>query len=200
MGEAVAITVQLLTRNTSFTTHHENIYVLSELLLWLLMFLSLWGSQNHKWYPYCGTWVLTIVFDLAIVALSSQAGPPKAPVEWTQIALHSVRVLLTLLLLMLCLGLRSSGFTRDEEASPLLKANNGRASDAASEPTRYGSVDSDASGVAAEAEDEVIAEEKKFQERMDRLKERVKEKGNYLTYIKGFSVSRRHELTVLEQS
>ena len=183
------ITAQLVSHHSSIATHHENIYTLSEALVWLVMFAACWGNESHQWYPYYGTWILTMVCDLVIIGLSGLAYLSNDPLRWAQVALHSLRILLTVFLLPVYLFLKSYKEQRDEEASPLLQPEDGVSKSQPAPKTGYGSTISDESAFAPDNEDEATKEERELKEKMDRLKERLKKEGNWFTYIKGFSVS-----------
>ena len=183
------ITAQLASHHSSVATHHENIYTLSEALVWLVMFAACWGNESHQWYPYYGTWALTLICDLAIIGLSGPAYLSNDPLRWAQVALHSLRILLTVLLLPVYFFMKSYKEQRDEEASPLLQPEDGVSKGQPAAKTGYGSTVSDESALAAENEDGATKEERELKEKMDRLKERLKKEGNWFTYIKGFSVS-----------
>ena len=152
--------------------------------------MALRGSEKHSWYPYYGTWILTLVFDLVIVGLSWNTYVPEDPLRWAQVAMHLLRVVLTAVLLLMYFTLKTPWKDHDEEGSPLLQT------EVVTTPKKqqqannnYGSTVSDESVVTTSQEDEADEEEKKLQEKMNSLRERLKQKGNWFAYVKSFSVS-----------
>ena len=141
--------------------------------------------------------MLAIVFDLVVVGLSGRAHLPVTPLEWSQVVLHASRLLLTVLLLAIYFASTASGDTDDdEEASPLLRSRGSKSKTQAKGAAGYGSVTSEQSALAAENDDAAAQAGRELQERKDRLRERLKEKGNWLTYIKGFSVSCKNKIQI----
>ena len=169
--------VQIFTTSSSFATKDNNVYVLSGALLWTIFFASVVSTQQRPWYPYTGAWSLTLCADAVIATLTATHLVPRTGSEWTFIALQFVRDLVILVLLVLYYILRGSAPGTDEETTPLLESER-RPSDPSSSVT---------ANEADEDEDE-DEHDKKFKEQVAKLEARLKQDGNWLTYVRGFSV------------
>ena len=95
--------------------------------------------------------------------------------------------LIVFLLFVYCL-LKSTKEGGDEETSPLIANEHGASSKKQKAENGRATGTSYESAAALEADDEAAKEEKKLKERMDKLRERLKEKGNWFTYLKSFKV------------
>lgn len=141
------------------------------------------SSSRHQWYPYYGAWIFAWAVDVIASGLDSGLVFPKTSPELTQMALRGVRLIVMAALLALFFALRNSDFTEDEEETALLKPTPGQSPD--SQKSNYGSIDSNTTKVDSEA-DEM---EKKLKEGIERLEGKLKQHGNWFTYLKEFSVS-----------
>ncbi|KAJ6263331.1 Heavy metal tolerance protein [Drechslerella dactyloides] len=97
-------------------TTHENVYVISSLLLWTFLQVSLIDSKYVIWYPYAGCWYISIVFELLLlllVDLRRAHAPHLAGIVWLVIA--GLRVVSLVLLPLLFYTLPA---TNDKPITP----------------------------------------------------------------------------------
>jgi len=185
--------------------------VVVQLLACTMIFSLHIGTLSQEeypvWYPYFGCWVISLVFDLALLALAIAFpnGDLKTPYSLVGIVSMSLRGAIFIGLIVLYLFQRDSpgqpSASEDEESQPLLGDANGRA-DAAETGNQnggYGCTTTEASNKSKTAKSaaEENPHERRQREARENMEKRLKEDGNWFTYIKRFMVrcypgSRRH--------
>ena len=143
------------------------------IMLWGSVELALLDTQKPTWYPYYGSWLLSITAEVSLFVLSLATNKAPNNFEIARLCVEGARLLL---FLALPLGLWTV-WGQDpigEESARLLSSEATLAS-----PSAYGSVaDSD-----GEAEATRKAKEK--------MLKKIEESGSWWAYAKSFSVSIR---------
>lgn len=182
--------------------HAENsqIYLLSSVLVWLIMILLLTGAKYPVWYPYYGSWSITISVEILLILLGHPAGHPRSIFGFLALSLQLGRLILlvTLFGIYLLPRIGQQGHrSNDEERQALFrKKSDSKCSDSTEDHAKV-DIDYGTTAIAAEceesdvasdvgSEDSWIAGRKKASKR---AAERLKNDGNWWTYAKGFSVS-----------
>ena len=169
--------VQIFTTSSGFATKDNNVYLLSGTLLWMVFLASVASTDQHSWYPYTGSWFLTLCADAAVASLTAVDVVPRTGAEWTLIAFQFIRDLTILTLLVLYYAFRAAAPGTDEETTPLLESE------------RRGShPSSSATANEADEDEEEDEHDKKHKAQVAKIEARLKQDGNWLTYVRGFSV------------
>lgn len=181
-AESGTIIYQLLNHPGPLASTASNIYAQSHCLIYLILPILLWATNKHQWYPHYGAWIVTLILDIVTSGLLMDDYWPANSVEWYQVALHGVRIVTLCFLLSLFFITGNSKFTKDEEQTPLLKEV-----DTPGKSSRYGGTD--AEETTAKRRDEALDKaEKELREKVQKLEERLKENGDWFTYIKNFAI------------
>lgn len=198
--EAVIIVAQIFADSGSYAAQDYNVYVLASSLAWTVMTASTLQSENHKWYPYWGSWILTLAAEVTISVLSLLLDRPASLFEWMQVVLQSVRIVGFASLILAYLGLtrREESFS-DEETAPLLPRSEASAETMApaSASKSYSTGDFDEAEIDSAADADVAKRDKEVKEQLAKLQTRVQEEGNWFNYIRGYSVSSQPSAYVL---
>ena len=166
-------------------------YALSSTLLWIFLFAVFLGSEQHQWYPYYGAWALSLLADLAISIVMASNHPPSNPLEWAQLSVQAFRIFVISFLLILYFSVGPSTSSQDEETAPLLTASKDPENSSVGD-LGYGStatVEPDENDISAGTEAELAKREEEREEKLALLRARLRENGNWWTYMKGFKVS-----------
>ena len=200
-GEAALIIAQFFTRNGPMATKDHNIYALSSTIVWFAVLAVLLSSEDPNWWPFYSFWLCALATEITLSGLSMSSFRPLSPLEYAQFGFQISRLglLITLLVLYFVVGRSKSRSSRsDEEAAPLL-AHAQENSDGSQKPgndSSYGSTSTDNANKSAPANvtnedhdnDGETKETKKEKERIKRMHDRMREKGNWLTYAREFLV------------
>ena len=188
---------QIISGSSPFATPDTNIYVLASILVWFVLTSTLLGSEGQVWYPWNGSWIIAAVSELLTFNLRLSQHWPSTAIEQAQISVQAVRILLLLslpALTFLLPRIKARPPHNDEEAAPLL-AHSRETSDrsqATGGNSNYGSSGANsttATVVTSTGQTEEVEEESK-REREDRecMEKRLKETGNWWTYVRSFGV------------
>lgn len=189
---------QLSSANSPFATTDTNIYALASILVWFVLTSTLLGSDKPVWYPLNGSWTIAAVSELLTFGLRLSHYWPSSSVEQAQISVQAVRILLLLSLPVLTFiwpRIRAAATHNDEEAAPLLAHSQETSgeSQASAGTSKYGSTDTNSTTVTVitstgQTEEVVDEDTKKEREDRARLEKRLKETGNWWSYVRGFAV------------
>ncbi|KAK6348411.1 hypothetical protein TWF718_006207 [Orbilia javanica] len=166
-------------------TTHENVsvYVLSSILIWMVLQVSLVDSTFVIWYPYAGCWYISIACELLLFLLADlrrSGSPHPAGIAW--ITVVGTRIILLILLPLLFYTLRSTNNKPvcdnfDEERGLLRKQRESGVDDENDDNLGiYGSF------FDTESDDERTKKTKA------KLQAKWQESGNWWNYAKSFSV------------
>jgi hypothetical protein len=187
-----------------FLTLCEQIYVLTSILVWGVLLLSLLDSKYPVWYPYYGSWFIALASEGTLLIFPLVYHSASDPFDYVVISIQSVRVWVLVLLLAIYFGQKcKTRYTDDEEVQPLISDSSSSDSITAKNKQArangnghgsvYGSTETGTTAVtsASDDEDSDSDEESNKSDRIARQKmtERLQDNGNWWTYAKSFSVS-----------
>ncbi|KAK6519582.1 hypothetical protein TWF281_003405 [Arthrobotrys megalospora] len=164
-------------------TTHENVYVLSSILIWAVLQVSIVDSPFVIWYPYAGCWYISVVFEVLLLLLADlrrNSFPHPAGIAW--ITVVGTRIILLVLLPLLFYTLPSTSNRPisdnfDEERGLLRKQRESGVDDDNDDNLGiYGSF------FDTESDDERTKKTKA------KLQAKWQESGNWWNYAKSFSV------------
>lgn len=202
VGEAALIIAQIFTRDGPTAIKDHNIYALSSTIVWFAVLAVLLSSADPSWWPFYGFWLLALVTEITLLGLSMSNLWPLNPLEYAQFGFQILRLglLIALFVLYFVVGRNKSWSSReDEEAAPLLAhaQENSDSSQKFGNNSGYGSTSTDNASKSAFAttankdhdDDDETKETRKENEKIKRMHDRMREKGNWLTYAREFLVS-----------
>lgn len=149
------------------------------------------------WYPHVWSWVITLIFDIVLFSFFASQHTVSTAVNVLLLVTWACRILALLALLVIHTAVRFN-FRRpksDEESTSLLRqkivASFGRNSNL--QPGGdYGSVtvnnDPNASATDSGDSDSENSSDDEAKKRQKAVSERLKEDGNWFTYLRGFSI------------
>ncbi|KAF4453963.1 hypothetical protein F53441_3488 [Fusarium austroafricanum] len=145
-------------------------------------------TEHGPFYPFIGSWLLGLSFDIAITVLSAALGlfsPFRIFTIFDSVSI-GIRCLSLIALASLFAAGSSATTESDEEQEPLLpKTTNTSPDSPASQESGYGST------LQVEEEGEEAPEyswERREREAKEAMKKRLEEGGNWFEYAKGFKV------------
>jgi hypothetical protein len=167
-------------------------------LVWGVQTLALGDSKFPVWYPYYGSWVIGLTFDIIRIVLLNLGHHPTSVFDYCSLVVQIIRICFLAILLFLYCGLRnrkSQYKNVDEESQALLQKKlapqHGSSEETTDTSPGYGTTattDSNDSETAKDSEPE-DNETKKTREAKKRMLARLENDGSWWTYAKGFSVS-----------
>ncbi|KAI9734333.1 MAG: hypothetical protein M1834_002439 [Cirrosporium novae-zelandiae] len=162
-------------------------YTLCSALLWLVLILALTDAKSSTWYPFVGSWVISIIVESTLIGQLYTQYPPKAS-RTALVILRSTRIAVLLVATILYFTFPSAKEALDAEHEPLLGS-------ARTYGSTNGNSNGNSNGDAANGntEDDSEDEEYGYFVRRDKKRkafnERLKNnKGNWWSYVKRFSV------------
>lgn len=187
------------------------VYLISSTLVFLVQIIALGDTKSPTWYPYYGTWCIGLCVELCLIILPNVfSPPPNSAFDYLLISIQAIRIFNLIALPLIYLYIRDSNKAPeivDTERQSLLKKPsdpsssesstlNGNGYGTTGEPTTQNDEDagneSDTASVASE--DSYLKDQRKSKEA---IAKRLKEDGNWWTYLKGFSV-RARRLTMVQ--
>ena len=157
--------------------------------MWFVLVIVLLSSENPDWWPFYGSWILGLAVEINSLGLSISYHRPSNPLDIAQAGFKVGRtVLIVSLLALYFVKSRSRNWKSryDEEAAPLLAhtrtdshgiiiADNEIANDNLSIP------------IELDEEDKEMSEEEE-EATMQKIRDKIQEKGSWFTYIREFLV------------
>ena len=193
-GESALVIAQIFNTSGPLATTSCNIYALSSCLLWIVFLAVLANSEDLKWWPFYVSWLGALAVEATLLGLSMSYRRPFYVIEIVQTVSKVCHLILIILLLALYFVKATSKnwkVSNDEEAAPLL-AHPDQDPGAPSGPN-YDSTATDSpvgnepyKSVETSDEDN---EASKHEAKMKRIRDRIKEKGNWFSYAREFLVS-----------
>ncbi|KAL9610440.1 MAG: hypothetical protein Q9167_004865 [Letrouitia subvulpina] len=194
--DSVALLVDNFSTHPQVASVASNVHSISSVLLWFILFASLAKARNVIWYPFYGSWLLTIIFETALLGLSISRRSTSNRYTEALIASQSLRLAALLFILLSSWSPihKVKHSKSDEESASLLRHDTLQPSAenvGSTLANGYGSMvmgseaDSTAEEDSSDAEDTARKEQK---ERSKILRKRLKEDGNWLNYIRGFFI------------
>ena len=192
------ILTQLSNPRNAFATTDSNIYGMGSTLVWSILTATLLSSESIWWYPYGGSWLIAVVSEVVVFVLHMVYGPPCTGPEYAQVAIQVFRIVVFVGLPVVTFVLPRMELVvphTDEEAAPLLTQPQESSEDSEESGGSYGSASTDGikkvDSTSDSETDKIAAREKKEEEeKMVRMQKRLKEAGNWVAYVRGFSVRR----------
>ena len=156
------------------------LYVLSSVVIWGVIGLCLVDNNSPVWYPYCGSWLLSLVVELCLLALPNDNPSQDSGFHKAKVFVEMIRVSFLFALPVSYWGFQRCdnhrSFCGDEESAGLLAANN--TANALANGTSYGAITNDSA-----------PENMANAEANTRMMKKIEESGNWWAYAKSFSVS-----------
>ncbi|KAI9786630.1 MAG: hypothetical protein M1839_006181 [Geoglossum umbratile] len=193
VSEAIGLLVHSLVARDWYGPQHHIIYVLSSILVWGILVLSLLDTTFPVWFPYYGSWLIALTAEIVLAALPSSLHAPKLQFEYIQLTVQFSRVCLLLLLIVVFFGTGKEGNRRDsgsdEESQALLANGHTVEPGKPQNGNSYGSVPSSNGANTPETGEESSDDpDRERTKRMRKLQERLVNDGNWWTYAKSFSI------------
>lgn len=178
------------------------VYLISSTLVFLVEIIALVDTKVPTWYPYYGTWFIGLFVELCLIIFPNVFSPPtNSTFDYLFLTIQAMRIFNLIALSIVYFYIRFSDNTHatiDAEHQSLLKKTTGPSSsesstlngngygttgEAAAQDTEAADDESDTASVASE--DSYLARERETKEAVAK---RLKEDGNWWTYLTGFSV------------
>jgi len=185
---------------SAFGTKPANIHAICFALLWTAITNLLYSSATQPWYPYYGSWILTVILEISLFAVTTALKRPASGVEFPLVALQAARILLLVALLAIFFSWRAfrSREGTDEETAPLLSGHGADGYAAtAGHATTTGHADKKADSSKSDADaskdgDDDDNDEDEYYQKKDKgeadIVSRLAEEGTWFAYIKSFMV------------
>lgn len=192
--EAALIITQIFTSNGPLATKDSNIYALSSTLLWAVLIAPFVSEEPPKWWPFYSTWICALATETLMFGCLVSFVRPSNPLERGQLAVKIIRIVFLIVLpasYFFFSAIDQGIMANDEESAPLLGHDEVRPED--SPKSGYGSTTNNTKTSSASCSDDEEAEVEESKERAEKLKklqDRVRENGNWFTYLKEFTASR----------
>ncbi|KAL8661793.1 MAG: hypothetical protein Q9202_005290 [Teloschistes flavicans] len=172
-----------------------NINALSNSILWSTLTLLLYRTKRPAWYPYIGSWLITLVLELTTFALFTTQHAVSEAKDYALVAVQASRfaAFTVLLATHATTRIRSEWLSQDEESTSLLHHQDPSAklsSSTTGSKGDYGSlkiIAEDASSDEEESDsdgpsDQALKKGKKT------LNDRLRKDGDWFTYLRGFAI------------
>ncbi|KAL8751046.1 MAG: hypothetical protein Q9184_006201, partial [Pyrenodesmia sp. 2 TL-2023] len=174
-----------------------NVHAISSLLLWFLFVIVLHRTKRPVLYPHAGSWLITLIFDIVLFSFFASQHTVSVALSVLLLVIWACRILALLALLAIHTAARFN-FRRpksDEESTSLLRqkivASCGR-TPSVQPSCDYGSVSvtNDHNSLPTDSgdSDAEYPLDDEAKERQKVASGRLKEDGNWFTYLRGFSI------------
>ncbi|KAL8766770.1 MAG: hypothetical protein Q9194_006173 [Teloschistes cf. exilis] len=172
-----------------------NINALSNSILWSTLTLLLYRTKRPAWYPYIGSWLITLVLELTTFALFTNQHAVFEPRDYALIGIQASRFAAFTLLLAThtTTRIRSEWLSHDEESTSLLEHQNPSTKNLGSitgSKSDYGSLKTIAEDASADGEESDLDDpsDEAFKKAKKSFNERLRKDGNWFTYLQGFAI------------
>ncbi|KAH7109254.1 hypothetical protein B0J11DRAFT_237014 [Dendryphion nanum] len=172
--------------------HYSVLSCLALLLVWTPISVSLIKSNQFRWSPYFGTFILQFAYETTLCTLYGLAIVPGRRSSNTPLVLRSFRAFASFVLLavgFLVLITKPTERGTDEEGQSLLgKSANGSTPTEENGTVGYGSISENSTTVREEGDEgdeEGADRDKDIKELQNK---RLQEQGGWLGYLKGFAI------------
>ncbi|KAJ4420502.1 hypothetical protein N0V85_000578 [Neurospora sp. IMI 360204] len=192
----------------SFTQHRlaaeqdVTIGLLSCILVFGVEFAGLVHSKAPVWYPFIGSFVMALLFEPPIAALSFLARPPSTLTYSDIFSISTIAARYLALTLAVAAHIEATcSFRRergtDAERQGLLKASNSSSTtevsanqDGENSTNGYGSTSTNSTDESSSPSNDRVESpyERRQRQAAELMEKRLKEKGNWVTYAKSFMV------------
>lgn len=192
----------------SFTQHRlpaeqdVTIGLLSCILVFGVEFAGLVHSKAPVWYPFIGSFVMALLFEPLIAALSFLARPPSTLTYSDIFSISTIAARYLALTLAVAAHIEATcSFRRekgtDAERQGLLKASNSSSTtevsanqDGENSTDGYGSTSTNSTDESSSPSNDRVESpyERRQRQAAELMEKRLKEKGNWVTYAKSFMV------------
>ncbi|KAI5462874.1 hypothetical protein BGZ63DRAFT_175644 [Mariannaea sp. PMI_226] len=190
VGQLATLATRALLTKAWPTEDHVIICYLSCILVFGIL-LTRYDPEDAASYPFVGSVVLSLLFELILISLSGVHGDfsDLKSVEIASLALIAARCLLFLTLAGLFRFVASSPPGSDEERQALLPKDSttGSANSSQSQESGYGTT-SQAEEATQETQEPEYNWERREREAKEAMKKRLEEGGTWVEYVKGFKI------------
>ncbi|CUS14767.1 unnamed protein product [Tuber aestivum] len=177
----ILMLAQSLVQKDYFSPEDSILYVLSSVVIWGVIELCLVDNNSPVWYPYYGSWLLSLVAELCLLALPHDDPGQGSGFRMAKVVVEIIRVSFLFALPVsywaFQRGDNKRSFRGDEESAGLLAACN--AVNTTTNGTSYGATGDDSNNAP-----ENIANT----EANARMMKKIEESGNWWVYAKSFSI------------
>lgn len=200
--QVVAKVVELIVWRR-WPTQDTTIGLLSCILVFGIQHNSLRGSPSTVWYPYFGSWIIALVFELAITALGITSSRHWAthsvlsPLMVVDTCIVLARSIILLALIATYFAWKDSAppLDNDEERRPLIPKQDQRSSEGehsadsgygtSTETTNTDTTNTETANSPSEPESPWERQERTAREQMEK---RLKSEGSWIAYVKPFLI------------
>lgn len=194
----------------------HQVYLISSAIAFGIQALALTDSKFPVWYPYYVTWFVGAAVEIGLLIFRSLMHSPVSAFDYVIIVVQILRICNFILLPASYFGFRNDKKqyeNNDAERQSLLRnklapkppgsedstLNGNESSSDSAQPPGYGTTDttaenSDSGSDTDPDEDRYLKSER---EAKKKIQKRLKQDGNWFTYAKGFTVSKRQMAEVL---
>ncbi|KAF2085032.1 ATP-binding cassette-type vacuolar membrane transporter-like protein Hmt1, partial [Saccharata proteae CBS 121410] len=189
VGEAVLFIVHSLQERGWWAEEHNVLFVMTSILVWGCLAVILLESPFPRWLPYLGAWILGLVLEAVIFALTATSPTERDVFSDARLAIMALRLAVLFMLsvtgIVMASTVARAEESTDEESQPLL--GNGHV--AQPDAGQYGAIpvedDPKQADTKTGAEDEDEDEDKDVKEKQ---RKRLMEHGGWWGYLKGFFI------------
>lgn len=188
VGSIVAYAGEAILTLLSDAQQDHVVYLLSSAIVFFVEILALLDTEAPVWYPYLGTWIIALLSDGLVIYLRSYSGDKHTRDVFAYLILvaRAMRVSCMLALPVSYFVMRNSkgkGDIPDAESQALLDESS-VIPDSGYGTTEHSECDSDSD--SSSASDSPYIERRR--KALEKVKKRLEEGGNWLTYLKGFKI------------
>ncbi|KAL8841224.1 MAG: hypothetical protein Q9170_001013 [Blastenia crenularia] len=187
--------IDTFSANPRISSLAANVNATSSVLLWLVLNVLLYQTKRPVWHPYYGSWLILLAFEVTTFCwFTSQHTLWKAAdIALVIICICRLAAAVSLTALFVTAEVRAKRLRSDEESASLLGrqvAKSARRSegDPAGDYGAIKAVDATPSSTDSEDSEPKSQADKEDKKRQRLIKKRLKEDGNWFTYVRGFSI------------
>ncbi|KAL2046293.1 hypothetical protein N7G274_001740 [Stereocaulon virgatum] len=186
--EAALLLTETFANGGLYSSTDTNVFALSSVLVWAIL-LVCFDSKSSIWYPDCGTWLITIVAEIVLFALTLNHGITPSTFAYPHLVVQACRLIALVLLPTVLFSRYSEKIAVDEESAPLLGQRKDLLADVqiSNEDSKYGSMSASSDEIEVEDDDDSDSEATKAKKEKE-LKDRLLANGNWFTYARSFSI------------
>jgi energy-converting hydrogenase Eha subunit A len=157
------------------------IYLLTSIVVWGFLELAIVDTQKPVWYPYYGSWLISVIAETCLLSLSISANAAPNNFEIGRFGIQGLRMLMFAAVPLGVWAVRDKDMDMEgHESERLLGAE-------PVQPSAYGTA----------PEDNSVREARAVHARMMK---KIEESGSWWTYVKSFSVSLSFQIRLVTRT